>query len=203
MVYYIRRHMMGSKMLPLEYEQLEYVTVSGNSVLFNTGYVPTKGCKVELLFKGTSTTSTKAGAMFGCRTGWNNKSFYFRTGVSSGTATNMTVYMGYSTERSVSGVDINASSKNLYGLDNGKFYINDTVLGSYFDSFSPVYELYLMKINNSGSPLTAVSSPYGNLYNCRIWDDNGKMVRFYVPVRRVSDNAVGIFDLIYGTFLRR
>ena len=182
--------------LPSDYEQLEFIT-TGPSTYFTTGFVPTTGCKVEVTIKGTATTSQKAGALFGSRSGWNNKSFYLRCGVSSGSATNMTAYLGYSTERSVN-VNINASDKNVFGVDNGTFYINDTILGTYTDTFSPVYELYLLRINNAGSLFQ--DSAVGNLYSAKIWDDNGRLVRDYVPVKRLADNAEGIYDLVNNTF---
>ena len=193
-----RRAMMFKKVggLPSEYEQLEFITTF-SLTYFTTGFVPTSGCKVEVTFKGTSTTSSKAGAYFGSRSGWNNKSFYFRCTTSSGSATNMTAYLGYSTERSVN-VNINASDKNVFGVDNGTFYINDTILGSYGDTFSPVYELFLMLINSAGSPVQ--SAAVGNLYGAKIWDDNGRLVRDYVPVKRLADNAEGIYDLVNNTF---
>lgn len=195
----MRRRFGGKKGgLPSGYEQLEYIT-TGDSTYFLTGFVPTTGCKVEVTIKGTATTSQKAGALFGSRSGWNNKSFYLRCGVSSGSATNMTALCGYSSERSVS-VNINASDKNVFGVDNGTFYINDTILGTYTDVFSPIYELYLLMVNNAGSPQTSVISPIGNLYGAKIWDDNGNLVRDYVPAKRLADNAEGIYDLVNNTF---
>ena len=193
----LRRRFGGKKGgLPSEYEQLEYITTS-QSTYFLTGFVPTTGCKVEVTFKGTSTTSSKAGTYFGSRSGWNNRSFYFRCTTTSGSATNMNAIIGYSTERTVT-VNINASDKNVYGVNNGTFYINGTVIGTYTDTFSPVYELYLMHINSAGSPFQ--NSAVGNFYGAKIWDDNGNLVRDYVPVKRISDNAQGIYDLVNNTF---
>ena len=195
-----RRAMMFEKVggLPSDYEQLEFITTFA-STYFTTGFVPTTGCKVEVEIKGTATTSKKAGALFGSRSGWNNNSFYLRCGASSGSATNMTALCGYSSERSVS-VNINASDKNVFGVDNGTFYINDTVLGTYTDVFSPTYELYLLTVNNAGSPQANVFSPIGNFYGAKIWDDNGRLVRDYVPVKRLADNVEGIYDLVNNTF---
>lgn len=184
--------------LPSDYEQLEFIATD-YSTYFTTGFIPTTGCKVEVTIKGTATSAQKAGALFGSRSGWNNKSFYFRCGASSGSATNMTAYLGYSTERSMT-VNINASDKNVFGVDNGTFYINNTILGTYTDVFSPIYELYLLTVNNAGSPQTGIISPIGNLYGAKIWDDNGRLVRDYVPVKRLADNAEGIYDLVNNTF---
>lgn len=193
-----RRAMMFEKVggLPSDYEQLEFITTDA-STYFTTGFVPTTGCKVEVTIKGTSTTSSKAGTLFGSRSGWNNRAFYFRCTTTSGSATNMTAILGYSTERSMT-VNINASDKNVFGVDNGTFYINDTILDTYTDTFSPVYELYLMRINSAGSPFN--SAAVGNLYGAKIWDDNGNLVRDYVPVKRLADNAEGIYDLVNNTF---
>ena len=113
----IRRSMMaasrGGSPIPKEYIELEYITIESATHYLITDFVPTAMCSVDITFKGTSATSTKTGYLFGCRNGWNNQSFYMRSQVSSGAATNMTVAMGYGVERTIT-VDINASDKNIY-----------------------------------------------------------------------------------------
>lgn len=187
--------------LPSGYKEKEYFfnSYGSSGVAFKTDFIPTKGCKVEMCFQGTATISSIAGQLFGCRTGYNSKVFAFKTSVTSATAENMTCTLGYKTERSVSSPNV-MSSKNIFGVDNGKFYINDSIIGEYSDDFTPEYPLWFLGMNNAGSLLSGVTLG-GRLFYAKIWDDNGILVRDYIPVERESDNQEGLFDLKTQTFL--
>lgn len=184
--------------IPAEYNENEYISITGVSNYLITDFIPTNGCHVEIEFKGTAANSSKAGSLFGSRNGWNNKSFYFRTGVSSGTATDLTANMGFKTERTQI-VNVNASDKHIYGIEAGRFYIDNETIGTYNETFTPDYPIYIMRINSAGSPKG--SAPIGNLYYCKCWDDNGELVRDYRPVTRISDSVKGLFDIITQTFI--
>lgn len=196
-----RREMMGAATppspIPPEYAEEEYISISGATKYIETDFVPTQLCRVEIEFKGTATNSSKAGSLFGSRNGWNNKSFYFRTGVSSGTATDLTANMGFKTERTQI-VNVNASDKHIYGIEAGRFYIDNETIGTYNDTFTPDYPIYIMSINSAGTPNG--SAPIGNLYYCKCWDDQGDLVRDYRPVRRIADSAKGLYDVVTQTF---
>lgn len=197
-----RREMVGSGVqpappIPPEYAEEEYISIWGVSQYIETDFVPTQLCRVEIEFKGTATNSSKAGGLFGSRNGWNYNSFYFRTAVSSGTATNLTAIMGFKTERTQI-VNVNASDKHIYGIDAGRFYIDNETIGTYNDTFTPGYPIYIMRINSAGTPNG--SSPIGNLYYCKCWDDQGELVRDYKPVTRIADSAKGLYDVVTQTF---
>jgi hypothetical protein len=199
-----RREMMVSDAqptppIPPEYEEEEYISISGKTKYIKTDFVPTQLCKVEIEFKGTATNSSKAGGLFGCRNGWNDNSFYFKTAVSSGTATDLTAYMGFKTERTQI-VNVNASDKHIYGVNAGAFYVDGTTIDTYTDTFSPTYPIYILRINNAGSVLSSINSPIGDLYYCKCWDDQGELVRDYKPVTRIADSAKGLYDVVTQTF---
>lgn len=198
-----RREMMGASgaqptpPIPSEYTEEEYLSIWGTNKYIETDFVPTQLCRVEIEFIGTAANANKAGSLFGSRSGWNNNSFYFRTGVSSGTATDLTANMGFKTERSQV-ANVNASEKHIYGIEAGRFYIDNETLGTYNDTFTPDYPIYIMLINSAGS--LHGSSPIGNLYYCKCWDDNGILVRDYKPVTRIADSAKGLYDVVTQTF---
>ena len=178
--------------LPSEYQLLDYIPITSGSKYFDTGFVPTIKTKVEI------TLSKKAtGGIFGCRNGWNNKSFYLYTG---GNSSSKTFHLAWSSERTAT-VTIDENAKNIFGIDGGRFYVNNTTIGTYSDSFSPVYSLFLLRINSAGTVFNTVGGPSGAyLHGSQIWDDD-VLVRDYVPVNRLSDNVKGIYDLVNGTFL--
>ena len=196
-----RRMMMAAKqgrILPSEYQLLPYIVIGG-STCFKTGFIPTTMCRVELTFKGVASNSSIAGIYFGCREGYNNKSFYFCGRASSGSATSITAELGWNTIRTVS-ANVDAHDKNTIGVHNGEFYINDTILATYTNTFSPTRELYLFALNNAGSKFTSISTPNGYFYSSQIWDNDGNLIRDYVPVKRLSDNRKGIYDFVNNTF---
>lgn len=195
-----RRAAQTSKVLPSGYAQLEYITTD-SSTLFRTGFIPNERCRVEVTFQGTATTTLKAGAMFGVRDGYKINGLYLRTQVSSGSATTTTFELGIGgVVLSLNDVNINSNDIHVYGVNAGVFYVDDTIVETTSETTSPSYELYLMAINNADSRLN-VSSPIGKLYRAQIWDDSSKLVRDYIPVKRLSDNVTGLFDLENNTFV--
>lgn len=183
--------------VPSDYEEVDYVETAENKC-YKTDYIPTKDCRVEVCYEGTYTTSKRSGCLFGCRTAYNNKELYFRVGITGISAENMTVGLGYKTTREFNSPNV-VGNKNVYGVDAGRFYINDTTLATYTDDFAPEYALYIMRQNNAGSP--NLQTPLGRLYWAKFWDENGVLVRDYHPVKRLSDNVYGLFEVYTQTFL--
>lgn len=172
--------------------------VGGINYYLQTDFLPTANSSVDITIKGTATTSYKSGYLFGSRNGWNNQSFYMRNSVTSGSATNMTLYMGYGTERNIT-LNINASDKNVYTLSKGKFYVNDTLAGDYSDAIAPTWPIFLLAFNNAGAKLG--TSPRCYVYGAHCYDGNDVMVRDYRPVIRIADNTQGLYDVINGNFI--
>ena len=198
-----RREMMGGGVqptppIPPEYTEVEYVSMSGVDCA-KTDFVPTADCKVEVAYQGAASNSSKAGSLFGSRSGYNSKCFYYKIGLSSGSAANMTHECGYNVINSVTAPNI-AGDKNVYCIDNGTFYCNDDVIGSYTATFTPEYPIFIGTYNNAGNKSTQACGS-GNYFHCKCWDGNGELVRDYRPVVRVADNAKGFFDVINQTFI--
>lgn len=45
------------------------------------------------------------------------------------------------------------------------------------------------------------TSMTGVLYEGKIWDDNNNLIAHYIPCYRLTDNEIGLYDLVTGTFL--
>lgn len=190
-----------SKALPDEYVQLEYLNCVNNYLA--TDYVPSARCKIELTYKGNSIYANKAGAIFGCRDGYRENAVYFRTYASSGSATTTTCEFGWGNEATaVSENAFDANDKHVYGVYNGVFYVDDTIIYTFTTTVSPNFELYIFGINDAGSKLN-VSTPMGYIYKVQIWDNDGKLVRDYIPAKRLNDNQEGLFDFVNGQFITK
>ncbi len=87
---------------------------------------------------------------------------------------------------------------NTVTHDKNGFYYNGTN-GKPYSNVGTFTCLNTLTIGNSnGSTGTAYFT--GNFYYMRIYD-NGVLVRSYIPVKRNSDNVVGFFDTVSGTFI--
>lgn len=60
--------------------------------------------------------------------------------------------------------------------------------------------LWLFASNDVGSPL---AYSYVRLYSLKIWRDTGELISEYVPTVRLSDGALGLYDLESDTFKTR
>lgn len=185
--------------LPSEYRQLEYI--ASNRKPFKTGFIPTIGCRIELTFQGSNKTANKAGAYFGCRTSYQNNHFYLSASASSASATTINMRIGWNKSDINMNVNVDASDKHTYGINNGEVYIDDTVLYQNSGDFSPTAELYLLAVNQNDTSIVGITSPVGDLYGSKIWDDNGLLVRDYIPVERLSDNTQGLYDFVHDVFI--
>lgn len=53
---------------------------------------------------------------------------------------------------------------------------------------------YLFKGNTVGNPA------YIKLYECKLYDYSDNLIRDYVPCKRITDNAIGLYDFVSETF---
>ena len=88
----------------------------------------------------------------------------------------------------------------VFHLKFGNYYIKDLDTGNiasgttYDDSNigSKSYNIYIsMNVRSD--------TPNFSLYLFKIWD-NGKLIRDFIPARRLSDNKVGMYDKVEGKF---
>jgi hypothetical protein len=104
------------------------------------------------------------------------------------------------------GVTIVTASKCQTKIDHAGSYVTlnyPTVPATYtwrctgasFSGISP-YPMYLFGSNNAGVPSYLSTFTF---YSLRIYDE-GVLVRWFIPVRRKSDNEIGLYDTVNGVF---
>lgn len=97
-------------------------------------------------------------------------------------------------------------------LDVGHQYmhINGTLAFEGFDDYyidnEETYYIFALNDGNSAAPtdeqpLARATAYYtkAKLYYCKIWDD-ANLIRYFVPVYRIEDNVIGLYDLIGRQF---
>lgn len=109
----------------------------------------------------------------------------------------------------------NANKINLYVYASGQKNIQGNTLD--LNKHTIVYKNRHMYIdeNDKGSFAVTLSETSGNVYigsyggnyffqgkvfNCRIYDSNGAMIRNFIPAKRKSDNVIGMYDTVNRQF---
>lgn len=171
--------------LPHGYTELSYIQGNGASYI-NTGFNPNQNTVVRADIANDLSSVTRW--IFGARNGTNVGAFGFLQykGVyraDYGTAT--TNLHGTPTERFV--IEMNKNSVKIDGA---------VIATASVQTFSTNYPIYLFANNNAG-----VSAGFSTtkIYGCEIYNGDVLMLEF-VPCRRNSDNALGMYDTVHGTF---
>lgn len=186
------RHASG---LPLGYTLLDYIQSSGTQYIDTGAYIST-GYKVRVKAYATSIPTTTA--FFGC------------TSVADASDAKKGIYrlIGGTINRCAWGNGGGSVVGNLPGndavntwydmvCDNGVWTINDTLFATCPESsFTSEYSMWLFDRNTDGTVGLPASC---RISVCQIWDNNGQMIRNFVPAKN-SSNVVGMYDLVSEQF---
>lgn len=173
------------------YQQLQYVEATGYQYI-DTGFVPTPNTKVEADFAITDTrTSTSIWpAICGAQNLANSSDgryFVFNYTPSTKTmAGSMTYTVGttYNMALSVSeGIFVN-------GINKAPSY-------NWVDT--PTVSLALCTRKSADKGFETCMQAVMKLYRFKIFEA-GELIRYYIPAKRISDGAIGLYDYAYQTF---
>lgn len=166
------------------YTCLHYIQSSMTQYI-NTGVNATSNIAVEVAFSDYNVRSDTF--LFGFRPGtWNG------LGINNGGSGSMWIYYG----GNGNGGTIATMTAGDIKLENGKRTIDGVETAFSETTFSYTYPIYIFAANNNGSPL--YYSEY-KLHAFKLWDD-GTLIRDFIPVKRDSDNAIGLFDTVHEVF---
>lgn len=186
------RHQSG---LPLGYTLLEYIESSGTQYIDTGVYVAT-GYKVRVKAYATSVPTTIA--FFGCTSAANTSSANKGIFRLIGSSINRCAW-GNGGGTVIGNLIGNDSINTWYDMvcDNGVWTINDTLFATVpASSFTAEYSMWLFARNTGGTVGLPASC---RISVCQIWDNNGQMIRNFVPAKN-SSNVVGMYDLVSEQF---
>lgn len=174
--------------LPSEYTRLEYIEGTGAQYI-DTGFKADYNTRFTADFMLNSTSTAYIFASRGAR----SESYKNAVGI-LWNGTNFRSDYG-----SISGAKITGPTTGVrYDVDKNKATCRigtETVTNS-SSSFSSMFNVYLFGCNEGGS----LSYPA----SMRLWSfaiyDNSELVRDFVPAKRSSDGAVGLYDTVTGAF---
>lgn len=171
------------------YTQLAYIQGTG-AQYFNTGVNPKYNTRLVMEVSDATATS---GAFFGVRAkevAGDATSFgLLKTGANSFRSDYFGTHMSFSATDVVGKTTID-KNKNVTAA------FGETVTHTSVSSGSGDYALDLFAMNTKGT-----HGFYGSfkMYSCKIYDDE-TLIRDYIPVKRDSDGAIGVYDLVNGGF---
>ena len=182
-----------------DYEQLEYIegTITGSAGSYiDTGIKPTQNTKVEVRFSVNELGTNQ------CVIGGRNSSSGGQRNSFSiwGNVTNKIRFDYQSSPVLYPSTSATISANTIYTVikDREKNYVNSVQQNSNdITAFTCNYSMLLFAVNSGVSGTQSCLS--GKIYYCKIWD-NDILVRDFIPVKRVSDNTIGIYDRVSGTF---
>ena len=89
--------------------------------------------------------------------------------------------------------------EHIFTNDKGTLYDNGVGINTIdYAEFSMEYSLFMFANNSSGNA-TNIANGSNRIYYCKIWDGN-TLVRDFVPAKRDTDNAIGMYDKVTNTF---
>lgn len=171
--------------LPSGYTQLEYIQSSGAQYI-DTGFKPNQNTVVRADI--AHVLSSRTCWIFGARNGTNDGAF------------------GFLQYKGVYRADYGTETTNLSGTPTGRFTIEmnknsvkidgAVIATASVQTFATNYPMFLFANNNAG-----VSAGFSTtkIYGCEIYNGD-VLMREFIPCRRNSDNALGMYDTVHGTF---
>lgn len=179
-------------LLSKEYQQVEYIESTGTQYI-DTGVFPTIDTVVEISCLNKSNSKF----IYGSRT--SAASTDKHCVLFQPSSADIYALFGNST---VVNSNFVFDDNTIYKVKNGKdgCYINDVKIRDYGNaSFGyTTLSLYLFAINTPAEDY-AERAFVGNIYSCKIYEGE-TLVRNFIPCYRKTDNVIGMFELVNGTF---
>ena len=176
-----------AKLIAGIYQPLSYLESTGTQYI-STSLVLSSNCTVEICAKQTSTTTGSSRYLFGDSTSPN------RYMIAAGSGTNKYLIDLYNSQYRVNS-DVSAYDEKFHThrIEYNKYYIDGKLQGeSYTGDFTAngVAQLFSAR---------GVGAGYWQIKYCKVWNGNNLIANF-VPVRRTTDDELGMYDLCSGTF---
>lgn len=179
-------------LLPEEYIQLDYIEGTGSQYI-NLGYGLGTNSKIELSIDiDRSVIDGKGYALFGARSSMDD-GYAIWANISD----NNKMRWDVKTSKTGNGALVNGNNIVIKdGFDN---YLNGIKVSANttVDDFEPKYDSYLLSINTAKTAERALPA---KIKYFKAWVD-GNLEWDCLPAKRVSDGAIGLYDLVYGDFL--
>ena len=175
---------------------MEYIESTSSYQYIDTGIYADKNTEVEMVAK---TNGSGVNYLFGTESSGDTY-LIAQTGIDG------TLIFDFR-ERSPNPDRIKSS---VFGYDdfhkievkNQSFYVDDVQIGSFasINNFTATRNSYLVGVNGDANyDYGALNVSGSKIKYCKIWQ-SGTLVRDFIPVKRNSDNVIGMYDTVTNTF---
>ena len=178
--------------LPSSYTPLEYIKTTGTQYI-NTGFTSNSNTKIKMEVSFSNVSSGNSNLWCSRKTN-NSQTFtcFYIGGQGFRSDYNTTMY---STSKKCA-----INEKVLVTQDKNNFYLNNSLIHAHTAAtFNCPYPMLLLASHQNGATSNLNNYHQGNVYYCKIYD-NGTLIRDFIPVKRNSDSALGLYDLINNKF---
>lgn len=174
-----------------EYDVLEYIESHGTQYI-DTGFKANNNTSIEYTFESTDFTRTSN--LFCCR-GADTE-----TNTLTSFVINKIIRFDYGQGTSaVTTSQISQGTKYVVKTEKNKFYLNNSLIGTASaTTFNPNISMYFMA-SFTGNHESISNYAYIKFYGAKIYD-NETLARNFIPIKRKSDGAIGLYDLVEGKF---
>ena len=169
------------------FTRLNYIQSSATQYLSISDFYPTNNTRIKTSFEGLANTNTTW--VFGARQGYQNKEFGFHAtnGYTDCYGNDRRVLSGYNLVNGLE-LDKNKATTNI----NNTHTLTHTA-----NTFTAPCPLNIFALNNNGTQGVAPSAL--KMYYFEIYE-NDVLIHNLIPAKRKSDNEIGMYDLVSGTF---
>lgn len=180
----------GPEKLNKPYVELEYIQGTGTQYL-DTNYVPTFGC--EIIFEHITIPVQTQGTIFWC----TGQSGEYKMGLRVYEGNNEDAYYNYFRTDTTQFKHGFITNGILRLTSNSELYYNDTlkVTSNYGNTGTIINTLCLFATYNLGNTIGQ-----GKMGRITI-TNNGVLQRQFIPVRRISDNEICMYEVQTKTFI--
>ena len=190
---------LGWRLIPAEYQQVEYISTNGGGGFVMTDLTPTGKSSMRMVATPNSVTASQN---FWCARGANSNTQTF-TMFSLPTS----LRYDYGNETGSGYGVIAANTKYVLSAEKNRGWLNGTTaLSAYsqseYTAGGPIVFMasYYNGYNYANKTLSNPAN-YGNMkmYGATVWD-SGAVTGYFVPCYRKSDNKIGLYDIINNKF---
>lgn len=178
--------------LPAAYTELAYIESNGTQYI-DTGIKASGSISIKMHVIDYFSSTNAGKWCFGGRNAYNDKQYGFFIG-NSGSQNNKVVFPYYDSQSIKDSYSIYPSECDIE-IGNGLLKIGNTSYSYTQESFTSDYSIYLFTLNNGGSHSSIAFTKIG-----RTQISNGAVSLDLIPAKRNSDNAIGMYDKVNGTF---
>lgn len=174
--------------IPENYTRLEFIKSDGTGQYINTGFTPDP-INTSVVMDVALYTDATDKQVVGCRHSLTSNEFCLM----------ITQQNKWRSDYGTNQITLTQTPKiGRYGIIINGYCtkVDDELVSRSSSNFTLSYPLYLFAVNTANS--TSTYAPIV-LYSAQIYD-SGELVRNYIPCKRNSDNAVGLYDTANGMF---